>query len=182
MFSITPRPDSEIIALTLVPGAHAQTATEQQKKPCGQCEGVIYLDKLQTYVDGPNGEVLPCVKPSSMLEALRYLRPMSPVWKALHAGMDGVCRPRGIANVLDLSEINLASRVTGRAVQWLFSCHEHCVEIAQTKTHERANWRIYRVAEDVWAVLYVPRITGQMSAAASMHSPVQPAPVTEAES
>ena len=138
------------------------------RRPGGQCDGVIFLGKGHEYHETPSGVGgIRTVTAENL--ALRYLRPMGPAWRALQKARNrqkkeqlGVARPHGV-EWLFTPEMTTLAMERERPLEWLFSQDSHCISVGslmyqsgEQADQERNKWHVYRVAEDVWALVYVP--------------------------
>lgn len=164
------------LAAMLVPGDHPTESSGRKialpdLRPCGKCDGVIYLAGGKTLKINPDGKLLTDPKgepvvidvPSAEREALRYLRPMPVEWHAMYSAHNHGARCVGISKpevqFLFPLEILEARQKTGRPIEWMFTMDDHCVMAVQ-RQHVN-NWRVFKTpTEDVWAVIYVPQSSG----------------------
>ena len=156
-FQIVPAPETpECLArLTVGPERDPKTPREDWR-PSGGADGVLWLGEKREYELNPAGPATPVITvPSAESLAYRYLRPMPALWRAHphHAGRLGVCQPHGLPNFLaDWARLARLAGGCGRPLRYLFCDDPHCRLILQTP---RIHWRLYQVAPDVWALLYL---------------------------
>ena len=156
----------------LMPQAEDEAAKVDPRRPGGLCDGVIYMgDGLLPVEVAGQWEAR---KVSGEAEALRYLRPMGMQWLTMelvrtgNAPRVGVSRPHGV-DWLFTAEMHARSKELQRPIRWLFTVDPWCVSEAKWEgmgvgalgqlagkqvDEERERWRVYRVSDDVWAVIY----------------------------
>lgn len=151
---------SDELKTKLVPGNHPdgwETRSPSDLRPCGQCDGVVFLGCGVKLTPLPNGDVAPLPTASYETEALRYLRPMPVMWRAMQqargSNQAGVSMPD--INELLTNEIKTAAEKAQRPIRWLFTQDEWCIEAAHPKY--RGRWFITNVAEGIWTVNLLPQ-------------------------
>jgi hypothetical protein len=160
----------KILEAKLVPGEFPNpNAPIAELRPCGQCDGVFFLDDQLSFDEISDSEMMARAHGSLQRQALRYLRPMSRVWYAhrVHLLQDGTkptgtSKPevdflitpemRAIAAKYDVPEVGFKRRI-----RWMFNQEEHCISAVQPQ--HRRRFRIFPVThlepEGIWGVLYI---------------------------
>jgi hypothetical protein len=123
----------------------------------GQCDGVIYFGKGAKAVPLNDDEYHVVAIPSLQREALRYLRPMPKSWHALQAFHSNGARYTGTsrpsAHFLISPSMQADSDKAKRPLEWIFTQDSHCIDATQPE--HRGRFRVFKVEEGIWAVLYL---------------------------
>lgn len=144
----------EKILEMIKPGQHPNPdAPVNECKPCGKCDGVVFLLEGLEGVEKADGTPDVSYVPSLEKQALSYLRPMPALWRALNRKL-GVTSPRGI-EVMFPREIWDVQKASGRGIGYLFAHDDWCVHAA----HQRyrlpvMRWAIINVEPGIWVFLF----------------------------
>lgn len=136
----------------LTPGIHPENAKYTDLRPCGKCDGVIFLGARWKH-EWVKGESVPVALVASKEEqALRYLRQMPVEWLALRGNKEiGVSMP-DVAYMYS-EEMIAEATAAGVGLERIFTCDEHCINAARPEHAVR--FKVHKVEEGVWAVIYV---------------------------
>lgn len=172
---MTPEQLAEIVQ----PGNHPENVRFEDLKPCGRCDGVVFLKGGVEATEHPDGTVavnfvgggedlkasdLACEK-----EALRYLKPMPPMWLALHPGKDGISTPHGV-EAMFTEEMFTLERTLRRPLRFIFASTEQGIYAAHPRL--RKAWTIVKVAPTIWVFVFNPPV--KVAAPAPVPAPVTP--------
>lgn len=145
------------VAELLTPGEHPEGRPLPELIGVGKCDGVFFLGKGTKAVAISDDEVHVVEILSLQREALRYLRPMSKNWHALQsfgangARYTGTSRPS--AHFLIRRQMHEVAAKAKRPIEWIFTMDEHCIDAVQPAHRNR--FRVFRVEEGIWGVLYL---------------------------
>ena len=118
----------------------------------GNADGVFFLDEV---VDAgfENGDfVRTIIEPSLELQAIRYLRPVDPVWKRRHPRMIGIGRPDVIG--LCPKALKRYAKEREQPVTHLFVMDGPRGIEANQKDHY-GRWQVREAEAGIWCVFYV---------------------------
>lgn len=145
------------VAELLTPGEHPEDRPLPELVGVGKCDGVFFLGKGTKAVAINDDEVHVIEVLSLQRAALRYLRPMSKTWHALQsfgtngARYTGTSRPN--ADFLISPQMHEVAAKAKRKIEWIFTMDDHCIDAVQPA--HRSRFRVFKVEEGIWAVLYL---------------------------
>lgn len=137
----------------ITPGVHPEGAPFEELRPCGNCDGVLYLGGGFTHTEEPDGTItktaisgLECQK-----QALSYLKPMPKLWQVRH-GKKGISHPLSDGAVFVPREMWELQAETGRSIEWYFTCEPHGLCPAAEKY--RQYFHVVKVQPTLWALVF----------------------------
>ena len=136
----------------LRPGPTIPETMPAQAQGTGQADGVLYW----TGVKDRHGQT---VLPSKFREALRYLRPQTPMWLATHPEARGRCHPdvwpiRNLEHNQTVSaEIDRLTTEAGQCIAHTFVTCDRAIHALQP-AHLTHWWIVPTETEGVWAVFF----------------------------
>ena len=141
----------------LQPGdGNAVGSPEESWKPCGRCDGVIYLGDIEAY--SHETQQLETVSAGNERQALRYLadprlHPEAAAWMKAHPGQLGLCAPSIEFLLNQHPEIFKAAEAAQRPIRRHFVVSQRSLNANQPEHIRR--WHLQQVEEGIWVVWYV---------------------------
>lgn len=159
-----PTPENKALAERLKPGVLDERLTPPDWKGVGQCDGVFFLGQGVEIIQRKDGPVASPVDGEK--EAFTFLRGMPPEWHlkiALQKRKEaGVSKPSGIEWLMP-NDLRVESMKTERPIQWMFTQDPWCITVGSLPQQpqrvavvEMPKWRVFRVSDVCWGVLYTP--------------------------